>query len=181
MTCDELRAYIDATLPEERMAYNPEVQHHINQCPACAAYAGRLADLEQQLSLLPPIPAEPFTVEAVMQRIRGESPAPAPSPVPATLPARPHSEGLMWLALPASLALTALAYLGTSSGAESLRGDFSIHWVHNSLLYNLLHQGPSTSLLCGLAAVLAAVALLWHDSEDSEQGYDDARLQVENP
>ena len=71
MTCDELRAYLNSTLADEREPTRMEqMQCHAQECSACAAFIAELSCLEQQLRELPAISAPSDLMAQVMQRVK---------------------------------------------------------------------------------------------------------------
>jgi predicted anti-sigma-YlaC factor YlaD len=162
MTCDELRAYLDATLAED---HTPEileqVQQHVAACPSCAEYLADMATVEQQLRALPPFKPDAKLLQTVMAQVRHKKPASAAV-------AQTVGDMLRWAALVLSAVITTVAmYRGSSIGEWFFRLS-SWHVRPVGLTSSLLQPPPAIMLVYGLAAILAAVAILGQDSSDDQ-------------
>jgi anti-sigma factor RsiW len=158
MTGEELRAYLDMTLAEERTTEMLEqVRRHAATCPACARYLAEATRLEDQLQHLAPIQADGGLLSAVMARVTGEEAAPV------TL-VQTVGDMLRWPAVLLSALIAAAAWYRGSSAGEWLSRMLTIHIRPPGLGINLLQQPPLVLLLCGVAALLAATAILWDPS-----------------
>jgi hypothetical protein len=70
MTCQELKNFIENSLPLERdSAAIAEARQHASTCPACAAALADMLRLEEALTRLPGVEADEQLTQAVMRRI----------------------------------------------------------------------------------------------------------------
>jgi hypothetical protein len=158
MTCEELRTYLDTTLAEDRTPEMLEkVKHHAATCPACAKYLAETAELEQQLRHLTPIRPDAGLLPAVMARVTGKQAALASV-------AQTAADMLRWPVLLLSALIAAAAWYRGSSVGEWLSGMWTVHLRPSGLGSGLMQQPPLVVLLCGIAALLAATAILWDPS-----------------
>ncbi|MCY2952902.1 MAG: hypothetical protein NTU53_13140 [Planctomycetota bacterium] len=165
MTCDELRAYIDTTLADERsLQQMDQIRCHARQCPDCTTYLSELLQLERELDSLPSIPADADILANVMQRIGQESLQSPPKP------ANTIREAACWAAMLLGLSLSALAYSWSSSPAGWLRDCFTIRTEPriSGLIINLLQQPLPILIAGGLGLMLFTPALLWQGSWANE-------------
>ncbi len=162
MDCHQVREYLDTTLPEERSdEMIGQIDLHTRGCAGCAAYMAQIDALETQLRALPPIPADPSVIPAVMQRVRRAAPA-------TSLAGGWAAEAIRWTALAAGLVICAMAYFARVGTAPWLERLTTPHAAPAGLVNPALQQPGPPMLLCGLGTLLAAAAVLWHRQEQYE-------------
>lgn len=160
MLCDELRAFIDTTLAEERSPQQMAAAcEHVRECPGCSAYLSEMLNMERQLSMLPPIPASAAVKEVVMVRILRKTRTPAEA-------AKEANGELTWpVPLVLGLLLTSLPYLILLRNGHWLERSWTFRQqLAEHLGYSALSQPWPIVVLCALGASVVALALLWHDS-----------------
>jgi hypothetical protein len=126
MNCDAAcRRLLAAERPDRPAA---DVRRHLAACPACRAWARRLAEAEAGLARLPVPPPAPAALEALLRRVH-EEPAPAGTnglpplvrPGPLTPPTPAKERALRKLAWAVAIAATLLVF-ALASWAWHARG-----------------------------------------------------------
>jgi predicted anti-sigma-YlaC factor YlaD len=160
MTCEELRTFLDTTLPAERTPQQiAAAREHARECPDCSGYLSQTLELEEQLSALPPIPAGAAVEQAVMSRIlrkRGSR---------AGVASESRAELTWSVLLGLGLLLSVLPYLAELSNGKWFKHPWAFRLqLGRQLGYSAFMQPWPTVVLGALAAGLTATVILWQDS-----------------
>ena len=161
MTCDELRAFLDASLPGERSAEQmEEVRRHAMGCQACGVYLSELLRVEGELNNLPAIEPSAALVANVMQRVRRGSPKQATSTI---------GEMAWWTAMLLGLSVSLVASLWPLRPASWLRGlwEIDVGADASNPVKELLQQPLPVVAVAAVGLTLFVVALLWREVEGS--------------
>lgn len=154
MTCEELKKFIENSLPRERdSAAMADAHRHASTCPACAATLSDMLSLEDALTRLPGMEADEQFTQVVMNRIASLSSSPVP-----------QRGGRDWLAvslMAAGALVLAIVYWWTGAWSEQLANFFHISlfdgWV--ALRAKLGMFGIETVLLTLTGAALIIMGL----------------------